>query len=831
MAQLKMKESPSDILSMTSSSQRPHVTQLRAIQSNYWAVRLMLTQAWRDLLESRWYRPTLSADLAAHFLVDKSSSSSLGHILTSEQYLPIGREQPRLLLSGPFRKFLVRVIPDHVTKQYEELEDLDSFAQRELINCASNNYGGFTELEGQQTDLLKKALCMLPFAPAPPSLDQSVRAACADYMGFDQCLTAPSGYSTNILAFRLVAEVAKKESKQCVFICDADSHNSMLTGASMNPDVILERFAHHDTTDLEHRLQHHQNRNPNALICVAIEGLYSMEGSVPPLPDVLALKRSYGFTLLVDEAHSFLALGSAGKGSFNFWQDHGYDCNLREADVMTCMLSKSVGCTGGMVFANRAFAQELRAQDTQSQGHGVEGLATIILLRLYSLICKPLLIQQRMQMRQARSTYMAGKLLAIGCHVISSPGSPIICFRAGTTYQAMTFHAKAFSRGIAVVCAIPPATALWDCRIRLCVASTLAWEDIDTVIREIAVIAKEADLPGLPPVDADFTSLVTRDPEDQMVENETRHTDELVSTFIDRLIEEGDVSSRYFSEAEESEIAFAGMLALHRYGLGPCSARWFYGSFDVFLALEQTLAQLYPSLVCQAGRCRAMICGDADCTLGSTLAASAVPHKSRKTQNLVFVADIPQAAMPKASRYARSGSSVVLKLYSELSEIYHTIAQLSRRRIYLTIHVQAVRDGRPLDLVGLLETLRTCTSNTTLIGITIIIDDRKGLGKIGPRRLGYLDLMESLHGVRFLKDSIAKFSVPVTVLVAGSWFDAFRHQGGYIVGPASAVESLTWNAKAYFWSTPPMPLQAAMSNKALQILKETGKDGRILAKL
>ena len=117
-----------------------------------------------------------------------------GTHLTVDQYLPIGREQPRLLLSGPFRRFRVRVIPDHVTRQYEELEDLESFAEKELINCASNNYGGFTELEDKQTDVLKKALCILPFAPAPSSLNHSVRVACADYMGFDDCLTAPSGY-------------------------------------------------------------------------------------------------------------------------------------------------------------------------------------------------------------------------------------------------------------------------------------------------------------------------------------------------------------------------------------------------------------------------------------------------------------------------------------------------------------------------------------------------------------------------------------------------------------------------------------------------------------
>ena len=68
----------------------------------------------------------------------------------------------------------------------------------------------------------------------------------------------------------------------------------------------------------------------------------SMEGSVSPGPSLLALKKIYQFSLLVDEAHSFMALGSMGRGSFNYWQDAGYECPLRSVDVMSCMFSKSV---------------------------------------------------------------------------------------------------------------------------------------------------------------------------------------------------------------------------------------------------------------------------------------------------------------------------------------------------------------------------------------------------------------------------------------------------------------------------------------------------------
>jgi len=156
-----------------------------------------------------------------------------------------------------------------------------------------------------------------------------------------------------------------------------------------------------------------------------------MEGSISPGPSLLALKKVYGFALLVDEAHSFMALGSAGRGSFNHWEDAGYDCPMSEVDVMSCMFSKSVGCTGGFALGNGLFAAELREQGKAIDARGVETLSTIVLLRILGLLRKPLLIQHRMRMVRDKAEYVAQALVAAGLCVLSSPGSAIICFPVG----------------------------------------------------------------------------------------------------------------------------------------------------------------------------------------------------------------------------------------------------------------------------------------------------------------------------------------------------------------------------------------------------------------
>lgn len=186
-----------------------------------------------------------------------------------------------------------------------------------------------------------------------------------------------------------------------------------------------------------------------------------MEGSISPGPALLALKRIYNFCLLIDEAHSFMAMGSHGCGSFNQWQDAGYDCPLRYVDIMSCMFSKSVGCTGGCVLANGAFASELQVQGEKLINNKIEKLSTIILLRILSLLRKPMLIQQRMSLVNEKAAYVASALSAAGCKILSSPGSAIICFPVGTVRQVALFHGEAMRMGMAIVGGVPPATPMW----------------------------------------------------------------------------------------------------------------------------------------------------------------------------------------------------------------------------------------------------------------------------------------------------------------------------------------------------------------------------------
>jgi serine palmitoyltransferase len=201
---------------------------------------------------------------------------------------------PRLVLSGPHDNMIVRVIADRTTRRYEELESLAQLPTKKMINCASNNYGGFSRLEHDAGKLIHGAISRLPFAPGPDELEQAVQVEGATYMGFEACELAPSGFSSNILAFRTVYGLAKTQGKLCIFLCDKDCHNSMFTGGFNNKGAMTHKFNNNDINGLEIKLRRYRVAYPKALVCVAVEGIYRYVSDLVICRNILIYIQQYG---------------------------------------------------------------------------------------------------------------------------------------------------------------------------------------------------------------------------------------------------------------------------------------------------------------------------------------------------------------------------------------------------------------------------------------------------------------------------------------------------------------------------------------------------------
>jgi len=161
--------------------------------------------------------------------------------------------------------------------------------------------------------------------------------AIAQFIGSEGCLTLVSGYLTNL------STISHLMGKLDLIVCDELSHNSIVAGAK-GCKASVKMFRHNDIGHLRSLLKECRANYHNCLI--AVESLYSMDGDVADLPELLKLKSEFDCWLLVDEAHSIGVLGERGRGiSEHFGEDP------RRIDIIIGTLSKTFASCGGFICA------------------------------------------------------------------------------------------------------------------------------------------------------------------------------------------------------------------------------------------------------------------------------------------------------------------------------------------------------------------------------------------------------------------------------------------------------------------------------------------------
>ena len=185
--------------------------------------------------------------------------------------------------------------------------------------------------------------------------------------------------------------------------------------------------------------------------------------------------------------------------------------------------------------------------------------------------------------------------------------------------QVVLFHAEALKAGLATSGEVPPATPMWytyrlvqpyvsvltalrGCRIRISIFATTPWADIHRLLTIITSVCQRIKVHGATPTVFDEALLERCDAVDDLLEEQSRAVNQQLQEFIEALHNKLDVHQDKIDSSDE--VVEAASQALQKYGIGPCSARWYYGSFDSFIRLEQRLARLYPSLSARSGKCR-----------------------------------------------------------------------------------------------------------------------------------------------------------------------------------------------------------------------------------
>lgn len=317
---------------------------------------------------------------------------------------------------------------------------------RRFILAGTNNYLGLT-FDPRSVEKSQEAIRLYGtgttgsrVANGTYAVHKQFEETLADFLGFKRSIIFVSGYQANLGAISGLID-----SKDTILV-DADCHASIYDGCCLSGATTI-RFRHNSPKDLERRLA--RLKSPGGSCLVIVEGLYSMYGDIAPIAELLAVAKSHGAYLYVDEAHSFGTYGPTGRGVS---EAQGV---LDQIDFYAGTFSKSLGSTGGFCCSSHEGFKLLSIASrpyvfTASPSPSSIASAQAILERMRSM---PELREKLWN--NARQLHAA---LLAGAHELCAPVSPVISVKMSSQEAALSLWMKLFEAGIYVNLAVPPST-------------------------------------------------------------------------------------------------------------------------------------------------------------------------------------------------------------------------------------------------------------------------------------------------------------------------------------------------------------------------------------
>lgn len=281
-------------------------------------------------------------------------------------------------------------------------------------------------------------------------------------------------------------------------VSDAKNHASIILGLKLS-GATTRVFQHNNMQDLERVLRTNIVRGrpgtgaPWKKVLIVVEGVFSMEGSIVKLPEIVALKKRYKAYLYLDEAHSIGAAGPHGRGVCDY-----FGVDARDVDIMMGTFTKSFGSAGGYIAGTRSLVNALRAT---SHAHVYASsmappVAQQILTSMKIIMGKEGDGEgQRRIDRLARNTrYFRRRLAQMGVITFGHVDSPVVPMLVYLFSKIAAVIRELTLRNVAVVGVGYPATPLREGRIRFCLSAAHTKEQLDYIL---AVVDEIADRIGL----------------------------------------------------------------------------------------------------------------------------------------------------------------------------------------------------------------------------------------------------------------------------------------------------------------------------------------------
>jgi glycine C-acetyltransferase len=358
-------------------------------------------------------------------------------------------------------------------QQIEKIEDPYVFVNgRKMIMLASYSYLGLLQhpkinlAAKEAIDKFGTGTHGVRILAGTETIHAELEQTIANFKHREAAIVYSSGYVTNLTTISTLFH------KGDVVICDKFDHASIVDGCLLSGAEFL-RFNHNNLEDLERNLikaESYRNK------CVIIDSVYSMDGDIAPVPEIMALAKKYNALLMVDEAHSLGVLGENGTGIEEYYNIPG------QIDILMGTLSKVIPAIGGYITGDFKLINMLK-----HTARAFVFSAALTPPTAAAAIAAFKIIQEepwRIKKLNENVTYFISTLKKAGFNTLNSQTAiiPLIIPDEQKTWKVTKFMQD---NGVFVLPVVTPAVPPNTSRLRMNVTASMDREHLDQVINQI----------------------------------------------------------------------------------------------------------------------------------------------------------------------------------------------------------------------------------------------------------------------------------------------------------------------------------------------------------
>lgn len=307
-------------------------------------------------------------------------------------------------------------------------------------------------------------------------LHLSLEKELAEFVGKEEAIIYSTGFQVNLGVVSCVT------GRNDYILCDELDHASIVEGRRLSFSTAV-KFKHNDMEDLERELQ---KCAPDALKLIVVDGVFSMEGDIANLPEIVRLKQKYNASIMVDEAHGLGVLGRQGRDTCDHFGV------TKDVDLIMGTFSKSLAAIGGFIASDSSVINYLRHNSRSYIFSASNTPAATAAAReaLHILKSEP----ERIQHLWDVTNYSLKCFRELGFE-IGHTSTPIIPLYVRDMDKTFMVTKMLFDEGVFVNPVVPPACSPNDTLIRFSLMATHTKEQVDIAIEKLVKCYKALDIP------------------------------------------------------------------------------------------------------------------------------------------------------------------------------------------------------------------------------------------------------------------------------------------------------------------------------------------------